>query len=337
MGKMKPYAKLALMQNARQEGNRGAESRFRDRRGREHYDNGRFAPMRNDTNIEIEGRFRDDRGRERFEDGSFAPMNRGGSMGYGNMNEGDSMEMRRGGGRGGSGSRSEMEMGYGGMEEMESRSRRDSRGRFRSEMGGMDGERMGYGNMGGEMEMEGGYGHNHYPYRPFGPFPVYRGAGMRSGGGEMRQIGFDPYREIETNYPMNAGYEMRNEMAYQKGSRMEGGHAMGMSEEEEIKPMTREMAEKWVQGMKGANGSKGQHWNMDQAKQIMSRYGYQADPVEFYVTLNMMKSDYTKAAQKMGVDKEEFYAAMADAFLNDEDAKDHKLVRYCRAVVKHEQ
>ena len=192
-------------------------------------------------------------------------------------------------------------------------------------------------NMGGEMEMEGGYGQNHYPYRPFGPFPVYRGAGMRSGGGEMNQIGFNANREIETNYPMNAGYEMRNEMAYQKGSRMEGGHAMSMGEEEEIKPMTKEMAEKWVHSMKGANGSRGQHWNMDQAKQIMARHGYQADPTEFYVVLNMMKSDYTKAAQKLGVDKEEFYAAMADAFLNDEDAKDHKLVRYCRAVVKHEQ
>lgn len=313
MGKMKPYAKLALMQNARQEGGSGAESRFRDRRGREHYDNGRFAPMRSEMGMD------------------------GGSMGYGNMN-----------------------MGYGGMEQMESRRRRDSRGRFRSEMGGMDGGSMGYGNMGGEememrrgggrggsggrsemnmggeMEMDGGYGQNHYPYRPFGPFPVYRGAGMRSGGGEMNQIGFDADREIETNYPMNAGYEMRNEMAYQKGSRMEGGHAMGMGEEEEIKPMSKEMAEKWVRSMKGANGSRGQHWNMDQAKQIMTRYGYQADPTEFYVVLNMMKSDYTKAAQKMGVDKEEFYAAMADAFLNDEDAKDHKLVRYCRAVVKHE-
>lgn len=307
MGKMKPYAKLALMQNARQEGGSGAESRFRDRRGREHYDNGRFAPMRSEMGME------------------------GGSM------------------------------GYGGMEQMESRRRRDSRGRFRSEMGGMDSGSMGYGNMGGEdmemrrgggrggsgsrsemnmggeMEAEGNYGQSHYPYRPFGPSPVYRGAGMRSGGGDMNQIGFNANREIETNYPMNAGYEMRNEMAYQKGSRMEGGHAMGMGEEEEIKPMTKEMAEMWVKSMKGANGVKGQHWTMEQAKQIMQRHGYQANSVEFYVTLNMMKSDYVKAAQKLGVDKEEFYAAMADAFLNDEDAKDHKLVRYCRAVVKHEQ
>lgn len=318
MGKMKPYAKLALMQNARQEGGSGAESRFRDRRGREHYNNGRFAPMRSEMGME------------------------GGSMGYENMG-GEEMGMSRGG----SGGRNEMNMGYGGMEQMESRRRRDSRGRFRSEMG-MDGGSMAYGNMEarggsggrGEMnmggEMEGNYGQSHYPHRPFGPFPVYRGAGMRSGGGgEMNQIGFDSSREIETNYPMDAGYEMRNEMAYNKGSRMEGGHAMGMSEEE-MKPMSKEMAEKWVHSMKGANGSRGQHWNMDQAKQIMTRYGYQANPIEFYVVLNMMKSDYTKAAQKMGVDKEEFYAAMADAFLNDEDAKDHKLVRYCRAVVKHE-
>ena len=94
------------------------------------------------------------------------------------MNAGMKMLMisnaRRGGSRGGSGGRNEM--GYGGMEtgnEMESRRRRDSRGRFRSEMGGMENEmdmrrgggrsEMGYGNTemrrggsGGRSEM--GYG-----------------------------------------------------------------------------------------------------------------------------------------------------------------------------------
>ena len=102
-----------------------------------------------------------------------------------------------------------------------------------------------------------------------------------------------------------------------------------------MEPMTKEAAEKWVRSMKGAAGGPGQHWTMEQAKQIMTRYGYQADPVEFYVALNMMKSDYVKAAQKVGADKEEFYAAMADAFLNDEDAKADKLALYHHYIAKH--
>ena len=52
------------------------------------------------------------------------------------------------------------------------------------------------------------------------------------------------------------------------------------------------------------------------------------------MALNMMKSDYVKAAQKVGADKEEFYAAMADAFLNDEDAKADKLTLYHHYIAK---
>ena len=40
------------MRNEMQMGGYGAESRFRDRRGREHYDNGRYAPMRNEMGYE---------------------------------------------------------------------------------------------------------------------------------------------------------------------------------------------------------------------------------------------------------------------------------------------
>ena len=56
-----------------------------------------------------------------------------------------------------------------------------------------------------------------------------------------------------------------------------------------------------VHSMKGAAGGRGQNWTMEQAKQIMTRYGYQADPVEFYVRLKMMKSDYAKATQKVAL------------------------------------
>ena len=268
-------SRMARMEIMRRGRNGGMDSRFRDRNGREHYDDGRFAPMRNDTNIEIEGRFRDDRGGERFTDRRGAQMTSGTSA----------------------------RMDY-------------------------DSER---------------YGAAYYPGRPF---PVYRDDGMMRGGFDMNRIGFNANREIDSNYGMNAEYSgdgnaqnnYRMDAAYAGGSTMDhrsgfrmGGHAMGMDAEEK---MTKEMAEKWVHSMKGADGAKGQYWTMDQAKQIMGRYGFQGDPVEWYVVLNMMKRDYSKAAAKMGVDKEEFYACMADAFLNDVDAQPEKLMRYYQAVVK---
>lgn len=260
MAKMNRMAKLAIMRNGREESRYGAESRFRDRTGREHYNDGRFAPMRNDTNIEIEGRFRDDRA------GYEAP-----GMRY--AMEPESRRYRRNGGR----------MNY-----------------------------------------------------PGAPFPVYRESDGMRGGGDMNRIGFNANHEWDDDrVGMNMDYPMRNEMEYMPGMRSGGGHASGMGEDMMMEPMTKEKAEKWVRSMKGATGGPGQHWTMEQAKQIMTRYGYQADPVEFYVALNMMKSDYTKAAQKVGADKEEFYAAMADAFLNDEDAKADKLALYHQYIAKH--
>ena len=283
-------SRMARMEIMRPDRTRQPDARFRDRTGREHYDDGRFAPMRNDTNIEIEGRFRDDYS------GHEAP-----GMNYG-------------------------------MEPESRRYRRDDMGRFRSDydhetygaQGRSDGGRM----LREDWERRNGGSMNY----PGAPFPVYRERdGMRGGGYEMNRIGFDANREWDPDrYGMNIDYPMRNEMAYMTGSK-EAGHAMGTGM---MQPMTKEAAEKWVMGMKGATGGKGQHWTMEQAKQIMTRYGYKADPIEFYVVLNMMKSDYTKAAQKVGADKEEFYAAMADAFLNDEDANKDKLALYHHYIAK---
>ena len=256
----------------------------------------RMEIMRPDRTRDAESRFRDRRGREHYDDGRFAPMRNDTNI------------------------------------EIEGRFRDDRSGeRFAQRRG----EPMNYNHRWDDMERRGGsmnYGENHYPC---GPFPVYRERdGMRGGGYDMNRIGFDANREMDQNYGMDAGYRMRNEMERMPGMRMAGGHASGMDEGMAMEPMTKEKAEQWVRSMKGAGGMPGQHWTMEQAKQIMARHGYQDDPVEFYVALNMMKSDYTKAAQKMGVDKEEFYACMADAFLNDEDAKADKLALYHHYIAK---
>lgn len=232
--------------------NYGAESRFRDRRGRWHYNNGRFAP-RSETNIEIEGRFRDDHDWQRRDDQPSWMMNEPG-MDY------------------------DPESGY-------------------------DAE----------------------SYVP----PVY-GNDMRYRGDGVRQIGFMAHgNEMGGDYKSDAEYRSRNEMESHKGHAM-NGYASGS----DVPKLTREKAEQWVRSMQNANGTRGQNWNMEQARHIMTRYGCQCDPLEFYVALNMMKSDYGKVAAQLGVDKEEFYAAMAKAFLMDDDAHSDKLARYWCYVAK---
>ena len=132
---MKPYTKMMLMAYGQKSGgNRqneyrqsprneyddermeyGAENRFRDRRGREHYDNGRFAPMRNE--MRQEGGYTERGGRSEYRGGE--NEKRGGY-------EGGRNEFRQENDRGGRfetrrryGGRSEMSREYGEMEDEE--------------------------------------------------------------------------------------------------------------------------------------------------------------------------------------------------------------------------
>ena len=93
---MRPYTKMMMLTGAKKSGGgeyrgrmeyrgnaefRGEyggepEGRFRDGRGRERYDDGRFAPKgewRQGDEMEPEARFRDRRGREHYDNGRYAP------------------------------------------------------------------------------------------------------------------------------------------------------------------------------------------------------------------------------------------------------------------------
>lgn len=202
------------------------------------------------------------------------------------------------------------------IDEPESRRRRDSRGRFRSEWeDGME-SGVGYSNYGNEARMGG------YPNRPF---PVYEG-----GRSNMNLIGFDPSREIETNYPMNATHKGGNEMEYRKSQQMGGYSSSGAAPS-----LNMEMAEEWTGQMKNEDGTKGPHWKFEQVKQLMSQKGIQGNPVHLWVALNMLYSDYCAVFKKYGVNSVDLYMDLAMAFLKDTDAgaKD-KLASYYQYVVK---
>lgn len=109
--------------------------------------------------------------------------------------------------------------------------------------------------------------------------------------------------------------------------------------ERKVAPMTRHMAEEWMSGLKNEDGTTGPHWDFEKAETVRNQKGIDASPLEFFVTLNMMYSDYCKVAKKLGVNTVDFYACMAEAFLDDKDAigggGEEKLSAYYDAVVRH--
>ncbi|MBQ0067363.1 MAG: hypothetical protein KBS60_04160 [Phascolarctobacterium sp.] len=134
-------------------------------------------------------------------------------------------------------------------------------------------------------------------------------------------VGFGD-RDMRVMYP-----SIRNEMGSIAGT-MERGHG----EVESYPKATREIAEGWLKSMKNFVGTSRVHWSYEQSKEAMTEGGFTADPIDWWVALKMMYSDYHKVAKRMGIDNIDFYAAMADAFLNDPDAGEDKLSTYMYCV-----
>lgn len=182
--------------------------------------------------------------------------------------------------------------------------RRDSRGRFvRSEMNTTE-----------NMRSEGGYRGEREERDPMDRAPM--------------QIGFR-YEEDMSRYRSDAGYPRMNESEHRK-SPMNKGHALGLGHGK----LDRKTAEAWVDKMMTADNYKGKRWGLEQTGQIMMQMGIDCDPLEFFVAMNMMFSDYGKVAEEMGLDNEYFYAQMAKAFLKDPDAVPDKLMAYYEAIPK---
>ena len=93
---------------------------------------------------------------------------------------------------------------------------------------------------------------------------------------------------------------------------------------------TEEDAKEWAKHMDPPA-----RWTMEQTSAVMAQNGYYHKPCEFWITMNMLFSDYGKTLIKNNMDKPEIWAAMAHDFLDDPDAQPDKLGRYWRDVVKH--
>ena len=92
--------------------------------------------------------------------------------------------------------------------------------------------------------------------------------------------------------------------------------------------LTRADAEAWMDNMENEDGTFGAHWPVEQTKIYREARGVHCEPYVWAAVMNMMYSDYCKAARKNSVDRPEFYADLAAAFLDDKDAPEDKAGAY---------
>ena len=101
---------------------------------------------------------------------------------------------------------------------------------------------------------------------------------------------------------------------------------------------SREDAMHWAERMQNADGTTGPHWTMEQTSAVADARGIGRDVPRWAwgVAMNMMYSDYYGVAVDFGVNRPEFYAALARAFLMDKDGPgpEEKLCSYYRCIVK---
>lgn len=146
----------------------------------------------------------------------------------------------------------------------------------------------------------------------------------------MNRIGFNADPEVRTDYAARTEYPRMNEMEHRK-SETHIGHGKSSGDYK----LTREDAEEWMRGLENEDGSKGAHWTFEQVRQVMGQKNVSADPISFYVVLNMIYSDYGKVFRKYGMaDKLDFYVDMAKAFIDDKDAVPDKAAAYYEHIVK---
>lgn len=98
--------------------------------------------------------------------------------------------------------------------------------------------------------------------------------------------------------------------------------------------LTQEDAMAWMYQMKNEDGTFGAHWDVAQTKAYMEPRGVDCEAWKWAAVMNMMYSDYCKAARKNSADRPEFYADLAAAFLLDRDAPEDKAGRYYHSIVK---
>lgn len=106
--------------------------------------------------------------------------------------------------------------------------------------------------------------------------------------------------------------------------------------ESEAPTFTEDDARRWTEHMENDDGSMGAHWTLEQTTAVANSIGVHVDPWIWFAALNMEYSDNFEVAQKYGLDRPEYYADLAKAFLFDEDGggPEAKIAGYYHGIVE---
>ena len=77
----------------------------------------------------------------------------------------------------------------------------------------------------------------------------------------------------------------------------------------------------------------GEYWDYDTTSKVKRDYDINATDCDFYVVMNSLVNDYSKIIDKEDV---ETYVKMANAFINDDDAKKDKVWIYFTKIPKED-
>lgn len=225
----------------------------------------------------------------------------------------------------------------------ENRRRRDERGRY-MERGGNYDRRSEY-DEGYDDYYDDRQGH----YEPY-EMPMDRRRMGFARYGDRREVrGYSRRRmTVLPQYRYGLPFEADEEREHERMRDMQEHHKRQKMDEEhhdhhgeEVEPLTLETAKEWVRSMCNTdpNRPEGECWTMDEVKEIVRSMGMpmtEKKLIEFYAVINAMYSDYYKVAEKFDLVEDDFFACLAKAFIEDEDAVKDKAAAYYQYIVKKE-
>ena len=109
-----------------------------------------------------------------------------------------------------------------------------------------------------------------------------------------------------------------------------------MDGHDEAEGFTEDDAKAWTARMENEDGTTGPHWTMGQTDAVANITGVSVKSCVWWAAMNMMYSDYYPVAVEFGLNRPEFYAALAKAFLIDKDGPgpERKLMEYYEHIAK---
>lgn len=237
----------------------------------------------------------------------------------------------------------------------EARRRRDDRGRFMQ-----DGQEDSYAESNQDRTMRRGERRNTPAYNEQeGRQPQMGGGGYFAWDGNYPMPYLTPERygrpgmENESNITDMREYERRRNMRpsshmgkdWQQKAEHQNRIGFGEHDEDddddddEDEKLTREQADKWVREMKTPDDKPLQPVPMSEIQRIAPNYGIEGEHklVEFWLVVNMMKSDYQDMGAKYAGNAVDFYAGLAKDWLHDKDAVPNKLKMYKKYIAQKEK